>query len=98
MTVLIGRKQVGVALKYNQGGSASINNQDKTITKNGVYTADEGYTGLGTVEVNVESSGDGSDTFEAQLILDNVVNSGTLKTEQEVVNETVAVLRNVTGE
>lgn len=30
-----------------------INNQDKTITKNGTYTADTGYTGLGTVEVSV---------------------------------------------
>lgn len=32
-----------------------INNQDKTITANGSYTADEGYTGLGTVTVNVSS-------------------------------------------
>lgn len=31
----------------------TINNQDKTITENGQYTADEGYTGLGTVTVNV---------------------------------------------
>ena len=59
MTVLLGRKQVGVALKYNQSGNASINNQDKTITENGVYTADEGYTGLGTVTVEVEGSGNG---------------------------------------
>ena len=27
--------------------------QDKTITENGTYTADEGYDGLGTVEVNI---------------------------------------------
>lgn len=32
-----------------------INNQDKTITSNGSYTADEGYTGLGTVNVNVDT-------------------------------------------
>ena len=31
-----------------------INNQDKTFTENGVYTFDEGYTGLGTVTINVE--------------------------------------------
>ena len=37
-----------------------INNQDKTITENGTYTADEGYTGLGTVTVDVASSGGGS--------------------------------------
>ena len=35
-----------------------INNQDKEITTNGTYTADEGYTGLGTVTVNVPSTGD----------------------------------------
>ena len=31
--------------------------QDKTITKNGQYTADEGYTGLGTVTVQVPQEG-----------------------------------------
>lgn len=35
-----------------------INNQDKDITKNGTYTADEGYTGLGTVVVNIPQTGD----------------------------------------
>jgi hypothetical protein len=35
------------------GGGVTINNQDKTITENGTYTADEGYTGLGTVTVSV---------------------------------------------
>ena len=34
---------------------AEINNQDKTITENGTYTADAGYTGLGEVTVNVPS-------------------------------------------
>lgn len=33
--------------------SGEINNQDKTITENGTYTADEGYTGLGEVNVSV---------------------------------------------
>ena len=36
------------------GGGTTINNQDKTITSNGEYTADTGYTGLGTVTVDVE--------------------------------------------
>lgn len=36
-----------------EAGGTTINNQDKTITSNGQYTADEGYTGLGTVTVNV---------------------------------------------
>lgn len=40
------------------GSGEEINNQDKTITKNGQYTADEGYTGLGTVTINVPSEGD----------------------------------------
>lgn len=31
----------------------TINNEDITITANGEYTASEGYTGLGTVTVNV---------------------------------------------
>ena len=35
------------------GGGQTIRNQDKTITENGIYTADSGYTGLGTVTVNV---------------------------------------------
>jgi len=36
----------------------TINNQNKTITENGTYQADEGYTGLGTVTVNVSNTGD----------------------------------------
>lgn len=39
------------------GGSIVIKNQNKTITENGVYTADNGYTGLGVVTVNVPNSG-----------------------------------------
>lgn len=31
-----------------------INNQNKTVTENGIYNADEGYTGLGDVTVNVQ--------------------------------------------
>lgn len=34
-------------------GGDKIRNQDKTITQNGVYTADDGFTGLGEVTVNV---------------------------------------------
>lgn len=39
-------------------GGTQINNQDKTITENGTYTADSGYTGLGTVSVNVQGGKD----------------------------------------
>lgn len=36
-----------------KGGSGNINNQDKIITENGTYVNDDGYTGLGTITVNV---------------------------------------------
>ena len=36
-----------------KGAGTKINNQDITVTENGTYTAEDGYTGLGTVEVNV---------------------------------------------
>lgn len=39
----------------------TVNNQNKEITENGTYSADEGYTGLGNVIVNVESGIDTSD-------------------------------------
>lgn len=43
-----------VPVDVASGGGSTINNQDKTITSNGEYTADAGYTGLGTVNVTVE--------------------------------------------
>lgn len=45
----------------SSGGGVTIRNQNKTITENGTYTADSGYTGLGTVTVEVASGGGGSD-------------------------------------
>lgn len=41
----------------NIEAGGEINNQNKTITENGTYTADSGYTGLGTVTVDVASGG-----------------------------------------
>lgn len=35
------------------GGGSEIKNQDITITENGTYTAESGYTGIGTATVNV---------------------------------------------
>lgn len=46
-----GMTQVGLEVAVP---GQQINNQDKTITQNGTYTADQGYTGLGTVTVTVE--------------------------------------------
>ncbi|MBQ1551689.1 MAG: BspA family leucine-rich repeat surface protein [Bacilli bacterium] len=49
---------ISYLLGKKAGGGTTINNQDKTVTQNGSYTADSGYTGLGTVTVNVpEPSG-----------------------------------------
>lgn len=41
----------------SSGGGETVTLQDKTFTENGTYTADAGYTGLGTVVVDVASSG-----------------------------------------
>ena len=46
------------------GGSVAPTLQDKTVTENGTYTADSGYDGLGTVTVNVASSGSGGYTLD----------------------------------
>lgn len=64
-----------------QTGGTTINNQDKTITENGEYTADTGYTGLGTVTVNV--SGGGGDTaskfgMTIENLIGNVDENGAL--------------------
>ena len=40
-------------------------------------------------------SGGGSDTLSAELLLSNVVNSGLLETEEQVVAETVSILENI---
>lgn len=45
--------KVKLVANITGGGGATINNQDIEVTENGVYTADTGYTGLGTVNVNV---------------------------------------------
>lgn len=63
------------------GGSAAPTLQDKTITENGTYTADNGYDGLGTVTVNVASSGGGGgytlDDFADGTVTGALVLSGT---------------------
>lgn len=40
-------------IKPGDGSGVVIRNQNKTFTKNGTYKADSGYTGLGTVIVDV---------------------------------------------
>ena len=45
-----------------------INLQDKTITENGTYTADDGFDGLGSVTVEVAGSGGGNTDIEDSII------------------------------
>lgn len=71
-----------------------INNQDKEITENGVYTADEGYTGLGTVTVNVPQTGDVPVKLfetEEQMQADTTAKEGDLAIvyRSEIQNATV---------
>lgn len=51
-------------------------NQDKVISEDGIYTADQGYTGLGKVVVNAAATF--SADIEAQL---HAINSGTSENE-----------------
>lgn len=50
---ILNSKGEWVAQSSGGGGGGDIHNQNKTITENGEYTADLGYTGLGTVTVDV---------------------------------------------
>lgn len=49
-------------------GYGEVNLQDKTITENGTYTADSGFDGLGSVSVEVESSGGFAPKFSRNII------------------------------
>lgn len=70
-----------------------VNNQDKTITENGQYTADEGYSGLGTITVNVSSSGPSSgniyDKNLAEQYLSNLVNNSYKNACKELSGSTL---------
>lgn len=49
MSIIRNNKNYGTELRYQEP-----NLEDKSITTNGEYTADQGYDGLGTVTVNVQ--------------------------------------------
>ncbi len=73
MTVYLGSQNVGVGMV--EMIPADVNNQDIIITENGVYNAGEGYTGLGIVTVDVESSG-GGEIIEVLNKTGAVINQG----------------------
>ena len=56
----------------------TIRNQNKTVNTNGVYTADEGYTGLGTVTVNVP--------YETDALTMNIEHNGTYNVSAQSVD------------
>ena len=82
-------------IQYINGTKEAIK---KAIKGKGVEVSDTDTFRSYAEKIESIGGGGGSDTFEAQLLLANVMNSGTLQTEEEIVNETVAVLKNVTGE
>lgn len=62
------------------GGGTEINNQNINVTQNGIYQPEEGYTGLGTVNVNV-ASGSPTQKFGAtvDMFLGDVDANGVYK-------------------
>lgn len=69
-----------------------VNLLDVEFTHNDTYEAPNQYTGFGKVTVNVPN---GDDSFEAFLVLSNVVNSGYKEESDNVINETLNILRNI---
>ena len=68
-------------------GGITINNQDKTITTNGQYTADEGYTGLGTVTVQVPQDGDVEPIFATvDYSVKNIISSSLDTTDKSSIS------------
>ena len=51
MSIEVLQNSVYLGTAAPSSGGQEINNQDITITSNGTYTADEGYTGIGTATV-----------------------------------------------
>lgn len=66
---------------------AVINNQDITITANGVYRADAGYTGIGTATVNVPQ--------DATLVTKNITANGTYNASSDEADGYSSVTVNV---
>ena len=78
------------------GSGTTIRNQDKQITANGTYTADVGYTGLGTVNVNV-ASGSPAQKFGATIdnFLGNVDTNGKLSKPADIEELNLAGVKSI---
>ena len=74
--------EFALAKKMGGPGGVPINNQDKTITQNGTYTADEGFTGLGTVNVNVARE----DQMDIAKQLDNMIDRSITEISSNVTS------------
>lgn len=66
-------QQIKTALARKESGSVTAL-QDMTITKNGIYTADDYHDGLGRVVVNVESGGGGGGASLTEFIEGTMTN------------------------
>lgn len=72
----------------------TINNQNKTITENGTYSADEGYTGLGEVVVDVATEGQEIPLgFTQYEYLDKTSGTGYLDLNFKATNNTKVKLK-----
>jgi len=67
----------------------------KAIKSKGVTVDDKDTFRSYAEKIESIGGGGGSDTFEAQLALENVVYSGAQKTEEQVVNEAVSILEKI---
>ena len=73
----------GINIGGESGGQ--VKNQDKTFTINGEFTADEGYTGLGTVTVDVE----GGVTTEELTVTPTTTTTTYTPTESDAYSKVV---------
>lgn len=67
-----GKLEFPFGFKSTVDGIAKIKNQDITITENGTYAPASGFTGFGSVKVEVESSGGSMFTSTAVGVIPDI--------------------------